>query len=84
MLLPSGQGILLLPRSIDNTQGETIEPTAKTCQMVTDGHTSHSYFSEIFQEHIACCKKPEQAKNIFLGFTFSFPTLNVLFWVHTI
>jgi hypothetical protein len=53
---------------IDNTKAETIETAAKTmlapsCQVVTDAHRSHNYFSEIFQEHIACTlEKPEQSK----------------------
>jgi transposase-like protein len=53
---------------IDNLQGKTIETAAQTmlaatCQVVTDGHASHSHFSGIFQEHIACTQdKPEQSK----------------------
>jgi transposase-like protein len=53
---------------IDNTKGETVEAAAKTliaasCHVVTDGHTSHNHFSEIFQEHIPCpLEKPEQSR----------------------
>lgn len=53
---------------IDDTKGETIEAAAKTmlastCHVVTDGHTSHNHFSEIFHEHIPCTlEKPEQSK----------------------
>jgi hypothetical protein len=53
---------------IENLKGDTIEAAAQTmlapsCQVVTDGHASHSHFAEMFEEHISCTqKKPEQSK----------------------